>query len=252
MDQFPGRSIAQQAGDQGGVHGVSSPLSHDPPQDAMADQGQITDQVEHFMADELVVKAKRSILHRAPAKNNRVLFRRAADQTHVAQHLLIFAKSEGTRGGNLGAVRSGSQVNGECLAADGVGEMDVVGDAVAFAGIDGDELAVLPDFHTLQYAQILPPAPLAADAYLGESFHVREGAPVEDRQLQIVQLNDDVVDAHADEGGKKMLGGGDEHTLAHDAGGVADLGDISAGRCNLVVVQIGATEDHAGTSRRGQ
>ena len=49
-----------------------------------------------------------------------------------------------------------------------------------------------------------------------------------------------------------MLSGGDEHTLAHDAGGVADLGDISAGGGNLVVVQVGATEDYAGTSRRGQ
>ena len=96
------------------------------------------------------------------------------------------------------------------------------------------------------------PAPLAANAYAGKGFHVGQGAAVEDRQLQIVELDDDVVDAHADQGGKKMLGGGDEHALTHDAGGVADLGDISAGRRNLVVVQIGAAEDHAGASRRGQ
>ncbi len=218
----------------------------------MADQSQIADQVEHFMADEFVVKAKRAILHRAAAKNNRVLFRRAANQAHVPQHLLIFAKAEGSGSRNLGAVRSGGQVDGECLAANRMGEKDVVGNGVAFAGIDGDELAVLADFHALQYAQILPPAALVPDAYLGKSLHVGQGAPVEDGQLQVIQLDDDVVDAHADEGGKKMLRGGDEHTLAHDAGGIADLGDISASGRNLVVVQVGAPEDHAGTCRRRQ
>src|SRR3984957_8729216 len=204
------------------------------------------------MADELVIKRQGAVFYRASAKNNRVLFRGSADQTHVAQHLLVFAKSEGTGGSNLGAVGSSGQIDGERLAADRVGEMDVVSDAVAFAGINGDELPVLPDFHALQDAQILPSAPLAANAHAGEGFHIGRGASVEDGQLQIVQLNDDVVDAHADQGGEKMLGGGDEHALTHDAGGVADLGDISAGGRNLVIVQIGAAENNARAGRGGK
>ena len=75
----------------------------------MSGQGQVTDQVKHFMADELVVKAKRSILHRAPAENNRVLLRCTPDQPHVPQHLLVFAKSKGAGGGDLGAVRSAAK-----------------------------------------------------------------------------------------------------------------------------------------------
>jgi hypothetical protein len=39
MHQLPGRSIAQQAGDQGGVHGVASTLRHDPADNAMSSQG---------------------------------------------------------------------------------------------------------------------------------------------------------------------------------------------------------------------
>ncbi len=225
---------------------------HYPAQDAMSGQGQIPNQVEHFMADEFVVKAKRPILHCASAEDDRVLLRGASDQPHIPQHLLIFAKPEGAGGGDLSAVAACGQVDGECLAADGVGEMDVVGDAVAVAGINRDELAVLAHFDTFQDAQILPPSPLASNAHCGKGFHVRQGAAVEDGQFQIVQLNDDVVDARADEGGKKMLGGGDEHTLAHDAGGVADLGYISARGRNLVVVQVGAAENNARSGRRGQ
>ena len=49
-----------------------------------------------------------------------------------------------------------------------------------------------------------------------------------------------------------MLGGGDEHALAHEAGGVADLGDVAADGGNFEVVEVGAAEDDAGTGGRGQ
>ena len=252
LDQLPGGSIAQQAGDQRGVHSVASALSHDPAEDAMSGQGKIADQVEHFMTDELVVKAKRPVLHRAPAKDDRVLLRRAPDQSHIPQHFFIFAKPKGAGGGNLGAVGSSGQIDGKRLAADGMGKIDVVSDAVSFAGINGDELAVLTDFNTFQYAQILAPAPLAPDAYLGKGFHVRQGAAIEDWQFQVIELDNDVVDAHADQRGKEMLGGGYEHPLAHDAGGVADLGYVSARRRNFVIVQVGAAENNARSGRGGQ
>ncbi len=118
----------------------------------MAGQGQITDQVEHFVADEFVVKTKRAILHLTVAENDGIFFRRTPDQPHIPQHLLIFAKAEGAGRGDLGAIGSGSQIDGEGLTADRVREIDVVGDAVAFAGIYGDELAVLAHFDAFQYA----------------------------------------------------------------------------------------------------
>ena len=49
-----------------------------------------------------------------------------------------------------------------------------------------------------------------------------------------------------------MLGGGDQHALAHEAGGVADLGHVAADGGNLKVVQIGAAEDDARPGGRGQ
>src|SRR6202035_3115750 len=108
-------------------------------------------------------------------------------------------------GGDLGTIGSGGKVDGEGLTADRVGEMNVVGDAVAFAGINSDELSVLAHLNTFQYAEILPAAALHPDAHLFRCFHVRQGAAVQNGQLQIVELDDDIVDAHADERGKKML-----------------------------------------------
>ena len=40
-----------------------------------------------------------------------------------------------------------------------------------------------------------------------------------------------------------MLCGGDQDSLAHQAGSVGDLGDISADGLNLKVVEVGAAED---------
>ena len=85
-----------------------------------------------------------------------------------------------------------------------------------------------------------------------EGLDVGQRAAVEDGQLEVVELDDDVVDAHADERGEQVFGGGDEHALAHEAGGVADLGDVAADGGDFEVVEVGAAEDDAGAGGRGQ
>ncbi len=87
---------------------------------------------------------------------------------------------------------------------------------------------------------------------LENGLDIGQGAAVEDGQFEVVELDDDVVDAHADERGEQMFGGGDEHALAHQAGGVADLGDVAADGWDFEVVEIGAAEDDAGAGGSGQ
>ena len=48
-----------------------------------------------------------------------------------------------------------------------------------------------------------------------------------------------------------MLGGGDEDALAHEAGGVADFGDVAAVGGDFEVVEVGAAEDDAGAGGGG-
>jgi len=47
-----------------------------------------------------------------------------------------------------------------------------------------------------------------------------------------------------------VLGGGDEDALAHEAGGVADFGDVPAGGGDFEIVEIGAPEDDSAAGRR--
>ena len=48
-----------------------------------------------------------------------------------------------------------------------------------------------------------------------------------------------------------MLGGRDEHALAHERGGVGDLGDVAAGGVDFEVVEVRAAEDDAGAGGGG-
>ena len=136
------------------------------------------------------------------------------------------------------------------LAADRGREVDLVGDGVAVAGVDSDEFVALAHFHAFQNAQVFAAAALALEAHFAKRLCVRQGTAVEDGQLKIVQLDQDVIDARSQKCGKQMFGRGDEHALAHEAGGVADFGHVAAGGGDFKIVQIGAAEDHARTGRR--
>jgi hypothetical protein len=85
-----------------------------------------------------------------------------------------------------------------------------------------------------------------------EGLGVGERAAVEDGELEVVEIDEDVVDAEAEEGGEQVLGGGDEHALAHEAGGVADLGDVAAGGGDFESIEIGAAKDDARAGGGGQ
>ena len=50
----------------------------------------------------------------------------------------------------------------------------------------------------------------------------------------------------------RVLGGGDEDALAHEAGGVADLGDVAAGGGDFEVVEVGPAEENAAAAGGGQ
>src|SRR6185437_923953 len=149
----------------------------------MAGKRKIADQVEHLVANELIRKAQAPVLHAVAGQDDSVFFRGAADQSHVAQHELVFAEAEGARRRDLRSVRISSQVDRVFLPSDRRGKVDLVGDAVTIARIDADKLAVLAHFHFAQDAQIFAAAALNLDAYPLEGFDIRDRAAVQNRQL---------------------------------------------------------------------
>ena len=64
--------------------------------------------------------------------------------------------------------------------------------------------------------------------------------------------NDRVVDAHAVQHAQQVLGGGDQHALAHQAGRVTHTGDVFPAGGNAEILEIGALENNAGRRRGGQ
>src|ERR1039457_2389405 len=75
---------------------------------------------------------------------------------------------------------------------------------------------------------------------------------VEDGQLQVVEFDDGVIHAHADEGRQQVLGGGDKDALLHQTGGVADFRDVFADGGYIESVEVNPAEHYPRTCRGGQ
>jgi hypothetical protein len=261
VGQFPGGAVAEEFLDEGGVHGVAGSLGDDAAPDAVAGKGEVADEVEDLVADELVWKAQGAILNGAgesgggAGEDDGGLVGYSADEAHIAKHGLVFLEAKGAGGGDEVGVGSGFEVAGEGIAADGFGEVDGVVDGVAVAGVEADELVALGggflDFDGLEDADVLTLAALALEAVGEDGGDVRKGAAVEDRDFEVIDFDDDVVDAEADECGEEVLGGLDEDALAHEGGGVGDARDIAAGGGDLEVVEVRTAEDDAGAGGRG-
>src|SRR5580693_2097328 len=93
-----------------------------------------------------------------------------------------------------------------------------IGDGISIRRIDSDELAALAHFELAANLQILASAPLFADARLANHLHKWPRAAVENGQFQVVELDDGVINPHADERREHVLRGGNENALVHPAG----------------------------------
>src|SRR6202021_4031406 len=213
---------------------------------------EIADEVEDLVAGELVAEAQGSVLDAVAGKDNDALLGCTADEAHVAEFLLVFAETEGAGGSDLSLVGAGGEVDHVSLTADGSGEVDAGGGRGALAGIDADALIALADFNRFEDAEVFAAAALGFEADLAERFGIGQGTAVEDRQFEVVDFDDDVVDAGAEKRGEQVLRGGDEHALAHEAGGVADFGDVTPDGGNIEAIEVGTAKDDAATGRSGQ
>ena len=79
----------------------------------------------------------------------------------------------------------------------------------------------------------------------------RRRAAVHDRHFRRVQLDDDVVDAHADERRQQVLDRLDRHLVARQPGRELNARQVVHRRRHLVIAQIGAAETDAEVRRRG-
>src|SRR3954447_5174423 len=124
--------------------------------------------------------------------------------------------------------------------------------AVVFDRINTDEFAALAHFQLFADAHVAALAALLLESYALHHVHEWLRATIKDGELKVVELDDRVINAGADECGEKMFGGRDENALLHQAGGVAHARNISTGGFDLKIVEINAAKDDTRSRGRGQ
>ena len=137
------------------------------------------------------------------------------------------------------------------LADEGMGEIDVTANAEFVGRIDADAAAVFDDFNGPEDPEVAAFAAKPTEAGLIEQLKERLGRAVKDGDFDVVEVDEDVVDAIGVGGGEKMFGGGEQDALLHEAGGIADAGDVVAVGLDGEIVEVDATEDYAGIGRSG-
>src|SRR5579863_10335695 len=234
------------------MHGVTGAVGDHFAENLLAQQREISDQVENLVAHEFVGETERAVLDAVAREHDAVFPRRSANQSHVAHGLLVLARAEGAGGGNVLQVAAVGKFYLEGFFADErVREVDGVRNRIRVAGINRNKFVPLAHFQLAANLQIFARAPLLAYASLANHVDKRLGAAVEDGQFQVVELDDGVVDAQADERREQVLGSRNQHAFFHQAGGIADAGHIAADGLDLKAVEISAPEDDAGARRSG-
>src|SRR5262249_25238341 len=104
---------------------------------------------------------------------------------------------------------------------------------------DRDALAAALHRNRTANTEVAPAPAKLLNARLLDQLHKRLPAAVQDRHLQVVDLDEGVVDTHAVEHAEQVFGGGDENALPHQTGGVADLLHVAPARRDVETVKVG-------------
>src|ERR1700722_19101097 len=119
------------------------------------------------------------------------------------------------------------------------------------SGVYSDSAIAIGKFQRLSNPDIAPASTKSACTRAGQQIDVRLRRPVENRQFQRVQLNINIVDAAGVQGCQYMLDGGEQHSLFHQAGGIADACDVANVSFNLETIEIDTAEYDACIGRSG-
>jgi hypothetical protein len=244
---FPGGWVGEKAADKLGVEGMAGFAGFDAAEEGESDEGQVADEVESLVAAEFVGVAEGAVHDAVFGEDDGVIERAAADEAHGAERLNIGFEAKGARAGENLAEGFGIDEQFDLLLADlRMGEVNVAADAEFVGGIDADAAAVFDDFDGLEDAEVASFAAKATEASLIKQLEERFGRAVQDGDFDVVQVDEDVVDAVRIRGGEEMLGGGQEDALLHEAGGVADAGDVVAMGFDGEIVEVDAAENNTG------
>jgi hypothetical protein len=249
---FPGGGVGEEAAYELGVEGVASFAGFDAAEERKADEGEVADKVEGLVAAELIRIAEGTVHDAVFGEDDGIIEGAAADEAHRAEWFNIGFEAESAGAGENLAERMGIYEYFDFLLADQrVGKIDVAADMEFVGGMNGDATAVFDDFDRFEDAEIASLAAKAAKACSIEELQERLGGTIEDGDFDVVDVDENVVDAVGIGGGEKVFGGGEQDTLLHEAGGVANASDVVAVGFDGEIVEVHAAEDNPCVWRSG-
>src|ERR1035437_8784642 len=189
--------IAQNAGDDGGVHSVSGTIGLDVAKNVLAEQGEVADEVQHLVPHELVGVAERWVVNSSGGEHDAVFTRDATDEAHVQHRALLLDEAKGPRRSDLLHVAAIGKIDLESFAANqGMREVNRVADRVPFRRIYADELVTFLHFVRTQNLEVHAFAPLLPQASLGEHLYERQRAAIQAGEFEVVELHGGIVHTH--------------------------------------------------------
>lgn len=222
--------------------------------DAAAEEHEVADDVEDFVADEFVREAERFLGHDAVVADDDGVFETAAlDEAFFEEPFDVLVEDEGACGGDFLFVDGGGDLGGEVLRVAAVWADLGAGDAEFAVWDDGDETTA-GGFDVDGFADFVDRAEsvLFLDAGGFDALDVGGGGAVADGRLVGVHFDEGVVDAHACEGGDDMLDGMDLDGAFCESGGAFDHLDLfDAGGDEGLVLEVHATEFDSVAGRGG-
>jgi len=110
--------------------------------------------------------------------------------------------------------------------SDRPGKIDFTGQPESIGGDDRDALHAILHLDRAADSQVFSLPPQSPDAGCAQQVYKRFAAAIEDRDFKVIYLDVNVVDRETIERAQQMLGGLDQHALAHQAGGVTHARNV--------------------------
>src|SRR5579864_5361151 len=169
---------------------MPSPVRNYGSENLFAQQGQVADQIEHFVPNELVPEPKRRVHDVIAGEHDRIVRGSPANQALLAHRLSFMEETEGPCRRNFTQVVAIRKIHLKALPADHpVREIDGIRNRVPVRGIDRNKLITFPQLQFLTNSQVRSRPALLANSYLEDHFYKRTRASIQNRQLEIIQLN---------------------------------------------------------------
>src|SRR5262245_4048673 len=186
--------------------------------DWIANQSQIANRVENLVANELVFEAQGVVENTRLAEHDCILERAAKREAVLPQHLDVLQERE--RAGRRDVVdkrlfrhaqRPSLMTQKRVIVTDAVSDLEMI------RWIQRDAFIATRDGNRPDDFQVLARSREWSHAGFVNQVDKRGGAAVHNRDFWGVQLDNHIVDSHADECGQQVLDCLDRHLLARQA-----------------------------------